>query len=279
MTGYKHILIDEPADGVRRITLNRPEKRNALSNALRGELFDAIERADSDADIRVTILRGAGVNFSAGYDLASDLTSDQPFHTAGGFGQWPRHVAEGCFRLWDLAKPVIGQVHGYCLAGGSELAAACDLLYVSEDARIGHPVVRAISPPDVQFYPWMIGMRRSMELMLTGDSLTGREAEGFVRPVRHLLRWRDGTQIPGEAAQSVSQFQLCARGDPSRGADVRSVSAVAAQRGRSAVRARHRYMSRDGALLVESFRSDVCSGNPPSAGSADAGFPALALAS
>jgi enoyl-CoA hydratase len=179
MSGYKYILTDEPAEGVRRITLNRPEKRNALSNALRGELFDALETADRDAAAKVIILRGAGVNFSAGYDLASDLSQDHPFHTAGGYGQWARHVADGCFRLWDMAKPIIGQVHGYCLAGGSELAAACDLLYVSEDARLGHPVVRAISPPDVQFYPWMIGMRRSMEIMLTGDSLTGREAEAY----------------------------------------------------------------------------------------------------
>ncbi|WP_037505448.1 enoyl-CoA hydratase-related protein [Rhizorhabdus wittichii] len=179
MAAFKYILVDEPAAGVCRITLNRPEKRNALSNMLRGEMFAALEAADRDPDVRVMILRGAGVNFSAGYDLSSDLSVDHPFHTAGGFGQWPRHVTEGCMRMWDLAKPVIAQVHGYCLAGGSELAVACDLLYVSEDARIGHPVVRAISPPDNQFYPWLIGMRRSMEMMLTGDSLTGREAEAF----------------------------------------------------------------------------------------------------
>ena len=70
-----------------------------------------------------------------------------------GLGYWPRHVVDGCFKIWDLAKPVIAQVHGYCLAGGTELAQSCDLIYVADDAIIGYPVVRNISPPDNQFYP------------------------------------------------------------------------------------------------------------------------------
>ncbi len=78
--------------------------------------------------------------------------------------------------MWDLAKPVIAQVHGYCLAGATELATACDLVYVAEDAKIGYPVVRSISPPDNQFYPWIVGLRRAMELMLTGDHMSGVEA-------------------------------------------------------------------------------------------------------
>ena len=78
--------------------------------------------------------------------------------------------------MWDLAKPVIAQVHGYCLAGGTEFATACDLVYVADDARIGYPVVRSISPPDNQFYPWIVGLRRAMELMLTGDHMSGAEA-------------------------------------------------------------------------------------------------------
>ncbi|UNK79178.1 enoyl-CoA hydratase-related protein [Sphingopyxis granuli] len=176
MADYQYIVVDEPLDRVRRITLNRPQKRNALSNALRSELFAALEAADTDAAVAVTIIRGAGPCFSAGYDLASDNRQNQPFHTAAGIGNWPRHVAEGCFRIWDLAKPVIGQVHGHCLAGGSELAAACDLVYVADDAMIGYPAVRSISPPDNQFYPWLMGMRGAMELMLTGDTMSGREA-------------------------------------------------------------------------------------------------------
>jgi enoyl-CoA hydratase len=176
MSAEPLLLADDPRPGVRRFTLNRPEKRNALSNALRGELFRGLEEADRDPAVRVSIVRGAGSCFSSGYDLASDLAADQPYPTAGGDGSWSRHVSEGWFKLWDLAKPVIAQVHGYAMAGGSELAAACDLVYVAEDAKIGYPVVRMVSPPDMQFHPWLVGMRRAMELMLTGDSVSGSEA-------------------------------------------------------------------------------------------------------
>lgn len=173
---YQKIIVDDPRPQVRRITLNRPEKRNPLSNELRGELFHALQAADVDSAVRVTVIRGAGPCFSAGYDLASNVAQDQPFYTAGGLGNWPRHVVEGFFHIWDLAKPVIAQVHGYCLAGGTELATACDLVYVADDAKIGYPVVRSISPPDNQFYPWIVGLRRAMELMLTGDHMSGIEA-------------------------------------------------------------------------------------------------------
>ena len=173
---YQKIIVDEPRPQLRRITLNRPDKRNPLSNELRGELFNALEAADRDESVRVMLLRGAGPCFSAGYDLKSNVAKEQPFYTAGGLGNWPRHVVEGFFKIWDLAKPVIAQVHGYCLAGGTELATACDLVYVAEDAKIGYPVVRAISPPDNQFYPWIVGLRRAMELMLTGDHMSGVEA-------------------------------------------------------------------------------------------------------
>lgn len=168
------LLIDDPAPFVRRLTLNRPEKRNALSNALRGEIFDALDAIERDESVRVTIIRGAGSCFSSGYDLAG--LGDLPFPTAGGQGQWARHVVEGCFRMWDLAKPVIAQVHGWCLAGGSELAVACDLVYVAEDAQIGYPAVRTMAPPDNQYHAWLIGMRAAMEAMLTGDAIDGFEA-------------------------------------------------------------------------------------------------------
>ncbi len=173
---YELILVEQPRPNICRITLNRPDKRNPLSNALRGELFDALEHADRDRDIAVIIIRGAGTSFSAGYDLKTDVHEGQPWHTAGGLGNWPRHVVEGCFRMWDLSKPLIAQVHGYCLAGGTELATGCDLVYVAEDAQIGYPPVRSMSPPDNQFYPWLVGMRRAMEMMLTGDSISGLEA-------------------------------------------------------------------------------------------------------
>ena len=173
---YTVILVDEPAEGVRRITLNRPEKRNALFHPLRGEILEALREADQDDSIRVSIVRGAGKCFSAGYDLGGGNEGlDLPFFTSHGDGQWPRHVTEGWMSIWDLAKPVIAQVHGYCLAGGSELASGCDLIYVADDAQIGYPAVR-FGVPDMHFHAWTMGMRKAMEAMLTGDSMSGTEA-------------------------------------------------------------------------------------------------------
>ena len=185
------ILLDEPAEHVLRITLNRPEKRNAIDNEMRGGLMNVLQQADREERIRVSILRGAGKCFSSGYDLGSDLASGQPYFSSDGDGSWSRHVVQGWTSLWDLAKPVIAQVHGYAMAGGSEMATACDLVYVAEDAKIGYPVVRMVSPPDMQFHPWLVGMRNSMELLLTGDSVDGREAArmGFANrayPVEQL---------------------------------------------------------------------------------------------
>ena len=197
VTNYSYIEVDSPAEKVNRITLNRPEKRNALSNALRCELFAELERADQDPNAHVTIIRGAGKAFSAGYDLtslSSGKAQTEPFYTAGGLAHWPRHVVDGCFWIWDLAKPVIAQIHGYCIAGGSELAQSCDLVYVANDAQIGYPVVRNISPPDNTFYPWIVGMRKAMHLMLTGDSMTGEEAvkHGFANEAFALEDLEEG---------------------------------------------------------------------------------------
>ena len=191
MTPSSVLVLDDPRPGVRRLTLNRPEKRNALSNELRGAILIALQEADADATIKVSILRGAGPCFSSGYDLSANNAEGQPFYSPGGPGQWARHVVESWFKIWDLGKPVVAQVHGYCLAGGSELAACCDLVYVADDARIGYPPTRLMSPPDNQFHPWLMGMRTAMEMLLTGDAISGTEAaaKGFANravPVAEL---------------------------------------------------------------------------------------------
>lgn len=176
MSDTELVLIDEPAPYVRRITMNRPEKRNALYHPLRGAILDALREGDQDPNVRVMIIRGAGTSFSAGYELGSANEGHElPFYTPAGEGQWPRHVTEGWMSIWDLSKVVIAQVHGYCLAGGSELATGCDLVYVAEDAQMGYPAVR-FGVPDMHFHPWFLGMRRAMEMMVTGDSISGVEA-------------------------------------------------------------------------------------------------------
>jgi enoyl-CoA hydratase len=174
---YSLLLIDDPAPYVRRITLNRPEKRNALNATLRAEILTAVREHDRDDAVRVTIIRGAGKCFSAGYDLSGDpATQGEPIdYNADGEGSYMRGVTNGWMSIWELAKPVIAQVHSYCLAGGTELATGCDLVYVADDAKIGYPAVR-FGTPDMQYHAWMFGMRAGMESMLTGDSFSGIEA-------------------------------------------------------------------------------------------------------
>jgi enoyl-CoA hydratase len=169
------LVVDDPLPGVRRLTLNRPEKRNALSDDLRLALFEALRAADDSRDVSVIVIRGAGDCFSAGYDLEKWVHPVER-HTAKVDGWWPRHVVAGWFEMWDLATPVVAQVHGWCLAGGSELAAACDIVYIADDARVGYPPVRSMSTPDMVWQPWLLGMRRGMEALLTGDWISGAEA-------------------------------------------------------------------------------------------------------
>lgn len=179
MTGttYTKIVVDDPEPLVRRVTLNDPDRRNPLGATMRRELMHALRAADVDDDVRVTIVRGAGKCFSAGYDLAGSPTDGEPpaYSSAAGLGSYPREVTETWMSIWDLAKPVIAQIHSYCLAGGTELATGCDLVYVAEDARIGYPAVR-FGTPDMQWHAWLLGPKLGMELMLTGDWISGIEA-------------------------------------------------------------------------------------------------------
>jgi enoyl-CoA hydratase len=170
------VVNEEVAKGVRRITLNRPDQRNAIDNALRSELLAALEDADRDADVRVSILRGAGNCFSSGYDLKSDLNADQPYFSPAVGQPWARHVSQGWLSIWDLAKPVIAQVHGYAMAGGLELVGACDLVYAADDARFSHPVTRFAGLPDFPWFAAKLETRHAMELHLTGREFVGEEA-------------------------------------------------------------------------------------------------------
>ncbi|MEO6043004.1 MAG: enoyl-CoA hydratase-related protein [Tepidiformaceae bacterium] len=171
------------------IQLNRPEKMNALSHNLRAELFNALKDFEMDPEVRVIIIRGSGRAFSAGYDLSgisktddardyveqrSGLPNVGPIHP--GQGQWPQHLLSGYWQIWELTKPVISQVHGYCLAGGTELASMCDLMFVAKDAIIGYPPVRAMTPVDIIYHPWHMHQKKARELLYTGDSVTGVEA-------------------------------------------------------------------------------------------------------
>lgn len=169
------VVRDDPAPLVARVTLNRPDKRNALNASLRREVLAAVHEADGDPNVSVVILRGEGPDFCAGYDLDPGGDGEHYGGLGAGPGRFQRAVVDGWLSLTELAVPVIAQVHGHCLAGGSELAACCDLVYVAADARIGYPAVR-FGVPDLQYHAWLMGMRRAMEQVLTGDVMSGTQA-------------------------------------------------------------------------------------------------------
>ena len=142
--------------------------------------------------------------------------------------------------IWDLAKPVIAQVHGYCLAGGSELATGCDLVYVAEDAQMGYPAVR-FGVPDMHFHAWFLGMRRAMEMMITGESISGHRGGerrlGQPRVPRRRARRRrarDGTPDRGDPARARADEQAPRAPADGRDGHARRASAPAPSCARSA---------------------------------------------
>lgn len=175
---YETVLCE--TDGaVGTITLNRPEKLNAMSPQLRDDLEAALRALDQGDDVRVVVIKAAGRAFCAGYDIT-------PRPGAGNGGRRSiaqdrdglRRSIERWLWMWNYRKPIIAQVHGYCLAGGGELAGMCDLIFCAEDARFGHPAGRALGiPPTLGLWPVKIGMLKSKELLFTGDTIDGKEAE------------------------------------------------------------------------------------------------------
>jgi enoyl-CoA hydratase len=177
LEGCQHLLVDQPLPHVRRLTLDRPDKANALNNELKGQLLEALYLADQDPEIRVVVVRGKGRNFCAGYDMTMDRSQPQPVSVQGGDGQFQRGAVEMWTKVWDLGVPVITQVHGYAVGGGSELAVgAADLVFCTKDCRIGYPPVRAMGLPDFHYFTWFMPPRASMLMLLTGDTVSGAEA-------------------------------------------------------------------------------------------------------
>lgn len=157
-----------------RITLNRPDKLNALSYALVDGLSEALARAAGDEGVRVVVLQGAGRAFSAGYDLSEEVADQvQNAH------QWHQILEKDVavtLQLLRLPKPTIAAVHGYCLAGGCDLAMACDLILAAEGTRIGEPEIRYGSGPVTMLMPFLIGQKYTNELLFTGDAIDATRA-------------------------------------------------------------------------------------------------------
>ena len=168
-------MIQYEVDGrVATVTLNRPEKINAITPGLQRELLVALRRAADDQDVRVAVLRGAGRGFYAGYDVtsgemaASGVPADRLQLEA---------IVRGWLEIWDLPLPVIAQVHGACLAGGTQLAAICDVTIVADDAHVGTPQLPLGAGYVGSFWAWFVGPKKAKEIFFeTGATIDAAEA-------------------------------------------------------------------------------------------------------
>jgi enoyl-CoA hydratase len=177
----------EVAERVARITLNRPDKRNAIDGVMLRELREALLEADDLKSVNVIVLRGAGKDFCAGYDLvttyaeraADQLDPTEYRGTTRCFDDdcWSmERQAETVNLMAEVHKPIIAQVHGNCLAGGTDLALACDMVLAANNCRIGFPATRANGSPPAHMWFYHVGPQWAKRLLLSGDSLTGRDA-------------------------------------------------------------------------------------------------------
>jgi enoyl-CoA hydratase len=179
VTASYSTLIVEEIGHVRRLTLNRPDHHNPLTPRCIRELLAAVQEAEGDAAVRVIVIRSTGRSFSSGYGFIAEDTDP---------GDFPRHTAieddvtamlalgDGWARLWNCALPVVAQVQGNCLAGGTDLALHCDLVVAADDASIGFPPVRSMGVPPTNMWLYHVGPQWTKRLVLTGDTLTGAEA-------------------------------------------------------------------------------------------------------
>ncbi len=169
------VVLYEVRGPVAWITLNRPEKLNALNVPVVDGVVACLARAAADDDVKVLVLTGAGRAFSAGYDLSEEVELELDTAT-----EWHEALARDVdmtMAVWAFPKPTIAAVRGHCLAGGCELAMACDMIVCAEDARLGEPEIRYGSGPVALVMPFVLGQKKTNELLYTGDLVDAREAE------------------------------------------------------------------------------------------------------
>lgn len=170
------------------VTLNRPEKLNALDEATVAGLHAAMDAAEEDDEIKVLVLTGAGGSFSAGFDITPGAEEETK-----SANEWRRELARDVdvtVRLWSFPKPTIAGVRGWCLGGACELAMACDIVVATEDARLGEPEIRFGSGPVTLLMPFVLGQKKTNELLYTGEAIDAREAHR-IGLVNHV--------VPGDA--------------------------------------------------------------------------------
>ena len=174
-TAFETTVVVETLGAVARITMNRPQRANAMSATMLGEIAHAMDAAEADPAVRAVIVRGAGDVFSSGFDL-----KDQMELRPEGVSQWRpilRKDFEVPMRFWHCPKPTIAAVRGPCLAGACELALACDLTLAADDAFFGEPELKFGAGIVVMILPWIVGPKIAKEIILTGaDRITAARA-------------------------------------------------------------------------------------------------------
>jgi enoyl-CoA hydratase len=185
MTAFTTLTYDV-RDAKAYLTLNRPERLNAINDEMPGEIRVAVEQANNDDHVRVIVVQGAGRAFCAGYDLkefAESAVNDRwkqtmPWDPTRDYREMRRNT-DDFFTLWRSLKPTIAKVHGYAVAGGSDIALSCDLLVIADDAKIGYPPARVWGVPTTAMWVYRIGAERAKRLLLTGDTIDGATAAAW----------------------------------------------------------------------------------------------------
>jgi enoyl-CoA hydratase len=199
-------VLYERDGAVATLTLSRPERLNAIVPELIDDLETALDRAEADDEIRVVRLRGAGRAFCAGYDIGWGAESMQeaeagaPWDPIADQRMMSRYV-RAYMRLWRSPRPVIAQVHGFCVGGGTDLALCSDLIVCAEDCRMGYPPARVWGSPTTAMWIYRLGAERAKRLLLTGDALDGRRA----------VEWGLASECAPEAELDAAAAALAAR--------------------------------------------------------------------
>jgi enoyl-CoA hydratase len=200
-----------------RITLNRPEAMNAINHELPLDLAEAVRQANDDQNVHVIVLSGNGPAFCAGYDLlkyaqndgSNTFTQSMPWDPMKDYKAMMRN--NECFMsLWRSYKPVLCKVHGYAVAGGSDIALCSDIIFMAEDARIGYMPTRVWGCPTTAMWVYRIGAEKAKRMLFTGDKITGREAQelGLIYKAVPADRLDAEVEAMAERMAGVPQNQL-----------------------------------------------------------------------
>jgi enoyl-CoA hydratase len=165
------------------LTLNRPDRLNAITAEVARELKARVDQANADPDVHVIVLQGAGRAFSAGYDMKEYAeggvdTQGEVWDPIRDFALM-KHNTDDFFSLWRSLKPTVAKVHGYAVAGGSDIALSCDLVVMADDARIGYMPSRVWGCPTTAMWVYRLGAERAKRMLLTGDTIDGRTAAAW----------------------------------------------------------------------------------------------------